>query len=96
MIFLILLNKKLKIVVVNACVLKQVEANYRIGPDRRANFHRGQGRGALSSKLPRFLFFLSTIFFFQTNSIEDAVLRRFYSCHFLAKRHSLGVTGVFL
>ena len=42
------------------------------------------------------LFLHSFILFFLTNLIRNVVLIRFYSCHFLVKRHSLGVTGFLL
>ena len=41
-------------------------------------------------------FFFHLYYFFQPFPIANAILRRFYSSHFLAKRHSLGVTCVFL
>ena len=53
---------------------------------------------ALSSKVLHIfnqLFFVFTIIF-QPIPIGNAVLRRFYLCNILAKRHSLGVTCVFL
>ena len=41
-------------------------------------------------------FYFHFHYFFSTYSYRNAILRRFYSCHFLVKRQSLGVTGVFL
>ena len=41
------------------------------------------------------LFLISFILFFQYIPIWNAILRRFSLCHFLAKRHSLGVTCIF-
>ena len=35
-------------------------------------------------------------YFFQPATMENAIVRRFYSCHFLAKMYSLGDTGFFL
>ena len=39
--------------------------------------------------------FFSFRLLFQPISLGNAILRRFHSGHFLAKRHSLGVTDVF-
>ena len=41
-------------------------------------------------------FYFHLYYFYQHIPIGYAILRRCYSCHFLAKRHSLGVTSVFL
>ena len=45
--------------------------------------------------LPTFFYF-HLYYFFQPIPIRNAILGRFYSCYFFGKRHSLGVTGVFL
>ena len=41
-------------------------------------------------------FFFQYHYFFQPIPIGNAISRRFYICQFLAKRYSLGVTGVFI
>ena len=41
-------------------------------------------------------FFFHLYYFFQPICVGDVILRRVYLKHFLAKRHSLGITGVFL
>ena len=40
--------------------------------------------------------FFSFILFFHFIPIGNTILKRFYSCNFLAERHSLGVTGAFI
>ena len=43
-----------------------------------------------------FFYFHVYRFFIQLIPIGNEILRRFHSCHFMAKKHSLGVAGVFL